>query len=160
MLRNMTTGEALLVEAVNADGVTLTVARSLGSPSRRRDCRRPRISSSPAAYPQGADVGDLVYQQRVLGYNYTQIFRTAWGFTGTETEIEQYGGRDPAKEQARKPVEHRNQLERAAFWGARDFATVNVNEPKPCGSAGGLFEFITANRFDVNGEITSDFLDD
>ena len=48
----------------------------------------------------------------------------------------------------------------ASFWGARDFATVNVNEPKPFGSAGGLFEFITANRFDANGAITADFIDD
>ena len=159
-LRDLATGEALRVEAVNADGITLTISRSLGATNAAAVGATDDLLITGSAYPQGADVGDLVYQQRVLGYNYTQIFRTAWGFTGTEVEIEQYGGRDPAMEQAKKLVEHRNQLERASFWGARDFATVNVNEPKPFGSAGGLFEFITANRFDANGAITADFIDD
>jgi hypothetical protein len=158
-LRNLTTGEAVRVEAVNADGITLTISRSLGTTNAAAIGATEDLLITGSAYPQGADVGDLLYVQRVLGYNYTQIFRTGWGFTGTEVEIEQYGGRDPAMEQAKKLVEHRNQLERAAFWGARDFATVNVNEPKPFGSAGGLFEFIQANRFDANGAITADSVD-
>ena len=159
-LRNLATGESVRVESVNADGITLTISRGLGSSTGLAMTATDDLLITGSAYPQGADVGDLVYQQRVLGYNYSQIFRTAWGFTGTEVEIEQYGGRDPAQEQAKQLVSHRNQLERASFWGARDFATVNINEPKPFGSAGGLFEFITANRFDANGAITADFIDD
>ena len=158
-LRNLTTGEAIRVEAVAGDGITLTISRTLGTTAPAAMAATEDLIITGSAYPQGADVGDLIYIQRLLGYNYTQIFRTAWGFTGTEVEVEQYGGRDPAMEQARKLVEHRSQLERAAFWGARDFATVNQNEPKPFGSAGGLFEFIQANRFDANGAITADAID-
>ena len=158
-LRNLWTGEAIRVEAVNADGITLTVSRSLGYTPAAAMAATEDLIITGSAYPQGADVGDLIYIQRLLGYNYTQIFRTAWGFTGTEVEVEQYGGRDPAMEQAKKLVEHRSQLERAAFWGARDFATVNINEPKPFGTAGGLFEFIQANRYDANGAITADSID-
>ena len=158
-LRNLTTGEAIRVTAVNADGVTLTITRSEGSTAGAAMTTGQDILITGSAYPQGADVGDLLYVQRVLGYNYTQIFRTAWGFTGTEVEIEQYGGRDPAMEQAKKLVEHRSLLERSAFWGAREFMTININSPKPYGSAGGMFEFIQANRFDANGAITADYID-
>jgi hypothetical protein len=158
-LRNLTTGESVRVTAVNADGVTLTITRSEGSVAGAAMATTQDLLITGSAYPQGADVGDLIYVQRVLGYNYTQIFRTAWGFTGTEVEIEQYGGRDPAMEQAKKLVEHRSQLERAAFWGAREFLTVGTNTPKPYGSAGGMFEYIQANKFDANGAITADFVD-
>jgi Family of unknown function (DUF5309) len=158
-LRDLVTGEAIRVTAVAADGLTLTITRGEGQQAEAAIGATDDLLITGSAYPQGADVGEIQYWQRVLGYNYQQIFRTAWGFTGTEVEIDQYGGRDPAMEQAKKLVEHRNQLERASFWGARDFFTVNTNSPSPYGEAGGLFEFIT-QRWDANGAITADYVDD
>lgn len=156
-MRNLATGEPIRVSAVAADGVTLTISRGAGAAAMTAT---DDLLITGAAFPQGADVGDLTYIQRVLGYNYSQIHRTAWGFTGTEMEVEQYGGRDPDMEQAKKLVEHRSLLERNAFWGTRDFKTVNINDPKPYGQSGGAFEFITVNRRDANGAITPDFVDD
>jgi hypothetical protein len=92
----------------------------------------------------------------VMGFNYTQIFRSSWEFSGTATAIELYGGREPAKEAARKAVEHKRELEHGGFFGARDFYTTGVG---PRGTSGGLIEFIVSNKQDVNGELTSDFLD-
>jgi hypothetical protein len=63
-------------------------------------------------------------------------------------------------EQAKKLVEHRSLLERNGFWGAKAFTTVNVNDPKPWGLAGGLYSFIQSNKRDANGPITADFVDD
>ena len=54
--------------------------------------------------------------KRVLGYNYTQIQRDPFSFTGTETAIEEYGGRNPMKEQVKKLVEHKQSIEQALFW--------------------------------------------
>jgi hypothetical protein len=156
-LRNLQTGEAVRITAVAADGVTLTTGTRPAGPTM---ATTDELLITGAAFPQGADVGDLQYIQRVLGYNYHSIHRTAWGFTGTEMEIDQYGGSDPGMEQAKKLVEHRSLLERNAFWGYRDFKTVNINDPKPWGSAGGAFEFIQTNRRDANGAITADFVDD
>jgi Family of unknown function (DUF5309) len=109
-----------------------------------------------SSFEQGASLPDPKYSQRVLGFNYTQIFRTSWTFAGTTTSIELYGGREPAKEAARKAVEHKRELEQNGFFGARDFYTTGTG---PQGAAGGLIEFITSNKQDVNGELTSDFLD-
>lgn len=157
-LRNLQTGDTVRVTAVATDGVTLTLGARSGSATAWATTEDVLISGS--AFPQGADVGDLQYIQRVLGYNYSQIHRTAWGFTGTEMEIEQYGGRDPAMEQAKKLVEHRSLLERNAFWGDRGYATININDPKPWGQSGGAFTFIQTNKRDANGSITADFVDD
>lgn len=154
-LRNLQTGESVRVVAVGTNGLDLTLSGLLVSAITATD----EWLITGSAFAQGADVGDLQYIQRVLGFNYGQIHRTAWGFTGTEMEIDQYGGRDPDMEQAKKLVEHRNLLENNAFWGKRSFATVNVNDPKPVGQAGGAYEFITANKWDVNGAITPDGVD-
>ena len=56
----------------------------------------------------------------------------------TATSIEHYGGREPAKEAARKTVEHKREMENNGFFGARQYLT----SAGPQGSAGGLVEFI------------------
>ena len=109
-----------------------------------------------SAFEQGASLPDPKYSQRVLGFNYTQIFRSSWEFSGTATSIELYGGREPAKEAARKTVEHKRELEHNGFFGARDFYTSGTG---PRGASGGLIEFIVSNKQNVNGELTSDYLD-
>jgi hypothetical protein len=97
----------------------------------------------------------------VLGYNYTEITRTPWTFTGTATAIELYGGREPAKEAKRKAREHKKKWESIGFFGARSFVAdagaANGNEPQ--GTAGGLVEYIQTYRKDINGPLTADAFD-
>jgi hypothetical protein len=154
-LRNMTTGEALLVTAVGANG-DLTVVPSVGAVPSAAGTSGDKLVFIGSAFEQGAPLPDPKYSQRVMGFNYTQIFRSSWEFSGTATAIELYGGREPAKEAARKAVEHKRELEHGGFFGARDFYTTGVG---PRGTSGGLIEFIVSNKQDVNGELTSDFLD-
>lgn len=156
ILRDMTTGEAILVTAVVVGTGTLTIVRSVGSVAAATITAAEKLLFIGSSFEQGASLPDPKYSQRVLGFNYTQIFRTSWTFAGTTTAIELYGGREPAKEAARKAVEHKRELEQNGFFGARDFYTTGTG---PQGSAGGLIEFITSNKQDVNGELTSDFLD-
>ena len=73
--------------------------------------------------------------------NYTQIHRDPFSFTGTETSIEEYGGRNPMKEQVKKLVEHKQSIEQTCFWGARNFDSTNKR-----GYAGGAYEFIASNK--------------
>jgi hypothetical protein len=155
VLRNMTTGEALLVTAVGANG-DLTVVPSVGNVASAAGTSGDKLVFVGSAFEQGAPLPDPKYSQRVLGFNYTEIFRSSWEFSKTATAIELAGGREPAKEAARKSVEHKRELEHNAFFGARDFYTTGVG---PRGTSGGLIEFIVSNRADVNGELTSDYLD-
>jgi hypothetical protein len=157
VLRNMRTGEAMLVTA-NAAG-SLTVVPSWGNMPAASVAGNSgdKLLIVSDAQKQGADLPPMKYSQRVLGFNYTQIHRTSWVFSGTATAIELYGGREPAKEAARKLVEHKRKLEGNGFYGARDFVVASGDDVT--GSAGGAYEFIQTNKQNVNGELTSDFLD-
>src|SRR4051812_24751681 len=80
ILRNMRSGEAVRIVSVAVDA--LTVARGIGS------IAAAAVNASDAwlvvgdAQPQGSDFPTPRYLARVLGFNYTQITRTTWGFTG------------------------------------------------------------------------------
>jgi Family of unknown function (DUF5309) len=158
VLRNMRTGQAMIVDVVVPGTGVLTVRPQGTNAAGNAGDKLLYVGN---AYPQGANIGAPKYSARVLGFNYTQIFREPWSFTGTATAIELYGGGEPAKEAARKAVEFKRQIEHNGFFGSRFFTTA-VNAPNtgdPQGGAGGLIEFIATNKQNVGGELTSDFLD-
>ena len=105
---------------------------------------------------QGSTIPNPRYQQRVLGFNYTQIERTPWLFTGTAAAISLVGGTEPNKESARAGVVHKRFWESTAFFGARDFSSAG---DVVVGSAGGRDRVHPDERQNVNGELTADFLD-
>jgi hypothetical protein len=158
IIRNMRTGRAELISVVATD--TLTVSGIGSIPAAASNSGDVYLVVGDAQ-PQGSDFPAARYLARVLGYNYTQITRTPWTFTGTATAIELYGGREPAKEAKRKAREHKKKWESIGFWGARSFVAdagaANGNEPQ--GSAGGLNEFISTFRKDINGPLTADAFD-
>lgn len=155
--RNMRTGQAfVVVSLVQATGV-LTVTW-FNPPANAAGNAGDKLLFVGTAYPQGANIGDPKYSARVLGFNYTQIFREPWSFTGTATAIDMYGGREPAKEAARKAVEFKRQLEHNGFFGTRQYQA-GAAGTEPTGYSGGLIEFIATNKQNVGGELTSDFLD-
>ena len=159
LLRNMRTGEGLRVTAVTTD--TLTVVRGVGTGAVAAPVNVGDVFLViNDAQPQGADFPVPRYLQRVLGFNYTQIMRTPWAFTGTATSIEFYGGREPAREGVRKAIEHKRKIEASGFWGIRSFAAAVPPENEPQGMAGGLYEFIVTFRRDINAATLSpDFFD-
>lgn len=157
LLRNMRSGEAIRVVSVAVD--VLTVARGIGNIAAAAVNASDTWLVLGDAQPQGSDFPTPRYLARVLGFNYTQITRTTWGFTGTQTAIEMYGGREPAKEARRKALEHKRKWEDIGFFGARSFSAAVPPENEPRGTAGGAVEFITTYKRDVNGPLTPDFFD-
>jgi Family of unknown function (DUF5309) len=157
ILRNMRTNEAVRVTVVATD--TIDVARGIGATAAAAMNANDPLLVVADAQPQGSDFPVARYLARVLGFNYTQIMRTPWTFTGTATAIELYGGREPAKEAVRKLREHNKKIEATGFFGARSFAAAVAPENEPQGTAGGLVEFITTYKRDVNGPLTPDFFD-
>jgi hypothetical protein len=151
ILRNMRSGQACIVVS-KAAGVLTVTWQGTNAAGNAGD----RFLFVGSAFPQGSALPPPKYSQRVLGFNYTEIFRSSWSFTGTATAVELYGGQEPAKEAARKAVEHKREIEHNGFFGVRGFITSGA---EPQGLSGGLFDFIVTNRFPVGGELTSDFLD-
>jgi hypothetical protein len=134
------TGEKLEVVSVSAD--TLEVTRSIGGVAAASAQSASGLVIVGNASAQGADTGTLKSTDRVLGYNYTQIFRNPFGFTGTDAEIALYGADDPEREAAKKRVEHKRALESAIWVGGRAFTSAT---PSSKGYMGGILEFLSTN---------------
>jgi len=143
------TGEKLLITAITVDA--LTVVRSIGGVAAANAASGGQVVLVGTASPQGADTGTLKATKRVLGYNYTQIFRNPAGFTGTETKAKLYGASDPAREIAKKAVEHKRLIESSLWVGGRDFTS---NAPSSQGFMGGVSEFLTSNVFSTFGTLS------
>lgn len=155
LVRVVSTGEMLEVTSISTD--TLTVTRTIGAAPAASAASGGDVLIVANAAAQGADYGTLKVTKRVLGYNYTQIVRHPFGFTGTDVEIETYGPGDPANELAKKAVEHKRAMENLAFFGARDFTS---NSPSSKGYAGGLQEFLSTNVWSSAGAIDLAYIDD
>ena len=155
VLRNMRTGQADRVITVSTD--TLTVANAINGAATAAVNSGDAYLVVADAQPQGSDFPTMRYLARVLGYNYTQITRTPWTFTGTQTAIELYGGREPAKEAVRKAREHKRKWEAIGFFGARSFVASSTGasgNTEPQGTAGGAIEFIQTYRGDMSAGFT------
>lgn len=137
-IRNLTTGEMLHVTGITTDSAG--VDRGIGAVGAASSASTAQLLIVGAAYKQGASYGTSRIVKRVLGYNYTEIQRDPFSFTGTETSIEEYGGRNPMKEQVKKLVEHKQSIEQTVIWGARNFDSSNKR-----GYCGGAYEFIATN---------------
>ena len=157
MLRNMRTGEMIRIVSVATD--TPTVARGIGAQPAAAINANDAWLVTGDAQPQGSDFPTPRYLQRVIGFNYMQITRTTWGFTRTDTQINKYGGKEPAKEAKRKAREHKRKWESIGFFGARSFAAAVPPENNPRGTAGGMTEFIQTNKVAVGGVLTPTFFD-
>jgi hypothetical protein len=155
LVRNMRNGEMMRVTAVAPTALTVAATRVGAAPAAAGTSGDKLLIVGPAL-PQASTLPAPRYSQRVLGFNYTEIVRTTWQFSGTAAEIELYGGGEDAKEQARKAVEHKRTWEAIGFFGARDFSTISGSQ---VGAAGGAIEFIQTNKQNVGGELTSDYLD-
>jgi hypothetical protein len=156
VLRNMARGDALWVTAVATD--TLTVVRNVGSRAAQAGVDGDTLLIMSNAAAQGADFGQTAVLVPTLGYNYTQIFRHGVSFANTAVAVETYNAREPAHESAMKGLEQKRAIEYSGFWGARDMKT-DAATGEPVGFTGGLVEFITTNKQDVNASLTVDYLD-
>lgn len=151
LVRNVRTAEMLLVTSVAGD--VLTVTRAIGGVvvAAAGNAADPLLIVGNAS-AQASDIGTLKVTNRVLGFNYTQIFRNPFGFSGTDVEIDTYGTGDPMNEIAKKAVEHKRSLENSFFFGARSFTAAS---PNSIGTVGGLRDFIVTNKTAAVGTLTA-----
>ena len=155
VVRNMETGEAYLVTSTSANSIGVT--RSWGGVAAATSSSVAKLLVVGNAAAQGASSGISRVVQRVRGFNYIQEQRDPMFFSTIQTHINLYGGKEPAKEVAKKLVEHGRSIENTLFWGAREQDT--SASPGPRGSAGGAYEFISTHVTNASGALTPAELD-
>lgn len=154
-----TTGEVLLVTAIVTNA--LTVTRSWGDSSGTGaatigDNVDVRIIGNAIA--EGAAVGSPRSTEETYPYNFTQIFRTEFGATRTQSVSENYTGRDRVREAKEKAIEHAVDIEAAFIWGERQEDTATTSAPRR--STGGLLYYLTQNAKSSVATLTEPELED
>lgn len=150
VVRNMETGEAYLVTSTSANSIGIT--RTWGGVAAASSTSVGKLMIIGNAFAQGASSGTVRYVQRVRGYNYIQEFREPISFTYVLEASELYGGREPGKELVRAGINHKQGVENALFFGARDYDT--SASPGPRGGMGGAVEYISSNITLAGGALT------
>jgi hypothetical protein len=147
VLLNTRTREVLLVSSVSSND--LTVVRGIGgSGVIMNDGDTLLLIGS--SYADGAASGTPVSITEFSKYNYTQIFRTPFAFTGRDLETELFGGNDKMTETKWQAIEHKRSIEYAFYFGKRALiaAAGGVHQAT---FTGGLDQSIQSNAWDVTG---------
>lgn len=143
---NLRTGENILVNAAPTSGSLGTVVRGIGGGA-ADIVVGDKLLYAFNAYEDGAGIGPLRSIQEFNEYNYTQIIRTPFGFTGRDLQTELYGGRDEMTETKWQAIEHKKSIEYAMGFGKRDTRTGTHVQT----FTRGVDNWIVTNRWNVEG---------
>lgn len=152
------TGEKTRVTAVDTTTQTLTVVRGIGNTAAAALLDNDDLQIIGSAYAEGSPLGLEKSTVEALLYNYTQIFRTPFGVTGSQDQSENYTGKDRPRLRAEKGIEHKIDLERAALFGERNIDTTSTNNPRRY--TGGALFFLNSNIKDAGGTLTGNEIED
>jgi hypothetical protein len=147
VLLNTRTREIMLVTAVSTN--TLTVTRGIGGGAAAIAVGDTFLMIG-SSYADGAASGTPVSITEFSKFNYTQIFRTPFAFTGRDLETELFGGNDKMTETKWQAIEHKRSIEYAFYFGKRALiaAAGGVHQAT---FTGGLDQSILSNAWDVTG---------
>lgn len=144
VLLNLRTEESVYVTLVSND--TLTVERGIGS-AQQDMAAGDQLVFTRAVFEDGSGKGDFKTVQVDDDFNYTEIVKTGYGFTGRQENTEFYGGSDVDSTRKWAGIEHRKSLELAFFFGRRHLRTGTHLTT----FTGGIDQFIRTNRWNVQG---------
>lgn len=146
------TGEKVRVTAVDTATETLTIVRSVGSTAAAAIIDNDALQIIGNSQSEGGTSPTPKSHQETYPFNYTQIVKTAFEVTGTESVSENYTGPDRPRLRAEKAIEHKIDLERTAIFGEREIDTSSTNNP--IRYTGGFLFYADENVKDFGGTLT------
>lgn len=149
VVKDINTGEQLLVTAVSTND--LTVTRAFGTTSATTITDNDVLLIIGSAYEEGATKGTPKVGDQTEKTNYTQIFRTPFGITATADASEMYGGKDLKHQRMMQLIEHQKDIERAFWFGEPKEITSGTH---PRRATGGVDYWISTNLTDGGGTLT------
>lgn len=147
LIKNLNTGDIALVTAESAGSVT--IVRDIGGPGQVGTTGEKWLIIG-SSYPDYSTIGQFRSITEYPNYNYTQITRTPFGFTGRDLVTELYGGNDKMTETKWQGVEHKRSIEYNLLFGKRHVIAASGSTHERT-FTGGLEWGINTNRWDVGG---------
>ena len=148
------TGENFRVTGVA--GNVLAVVRSFGATAAAAMVDDEPLWNLGPAQREGDTSRALLSTLEVEQTNRTQIIRTPFGTTNTQSATDLYDGNDFDYQARKSAIEHAVRIERMLLFGQQALATVAA---QPLRTLSGVYEFIRTNRFNVGGVLTETQLD-
>lgn len=148
------TGEVMLVSSISTN--TLTVVRGYGVTAAAALVDNDPVVIIGNVNQEGAAARALKSVNETEVFNYTQIFRTSFGVTGTNAASDTYGGKDLVYLEAKKGIEHIMDVNRAFLFGEKKLDTTG---DKVARATGGALSFLTENNYAAGGALTQDEFD-
>lgn len=159
ILMNENTGEYVLVTAVNADGITVSLSRGFAGTTAQTITTADTFQSLGTAFAEGSDRPSPVTQKGEERTNYVQIFKNAWAITGTARAVKYITGNQTAYNREMCFNYHAEDIERAFMFGRKSVSVVGGNQMRTSNGVvpqieqyGGLV--VTANTGGVAGQLS------
>lgn len=131
---------------------SVTITRGIGSTGASAASVGDSLFIMSNAHEEGATNRALLTTQKVPKYNYCQIIRNPFGATVTEMNTKQFAGQTFNRDEQKKLVEQKRDIEQAIIFGERGKTTGSGGQPlRFCG---GILEFLTTNVVDMGGTMT------
>ena len=126
VIMNQTTGEYILITALNADGVTVdSMIRGFGGTTAATITAADKFQSVGTAFAEGSDRPEAVTQKGDERTNYVQIFKNGWAITGTANAVTWVTGSQTARNRELCFAYHAEDIERATLWGRKGVRVVS-----------------------------------
>lgn len=148
------TGEQMLVTGVATN--TLTVKRGWGVTAAAALVDNDDLWIIANASAQGSGAPQIKTTTEIPVSNFTEIFKTAFGVTGTENATNVYGQKELSYQQSKAGIEHTRQIAQALWFGEKKQDSTGDYYQQ---STGGFLSFCTANKYDATGALTQDEFD-
>lgn len=156
LLKVMSSGEVVRVTANNTGNNTLTIVRGFGGTAASISANG-WLLNLRGGQPEGDSSVDARATVKVEKTNFTEIWKTSVELSRTITEVDHYGFTPRDYERKKAGELHALSIERSFLFGRKK---EDLTGARPIRAAGGFDEFVTTNRFAVNGSLNeADFLD-
>jgi len=120
------TNEKVWVDDISVSGDTIDITR-VGSGDITTAALGTKLLIIGSAFEEGSGKGTEYTAQLTLPWNYTQIFKTDYGITGTAAATAMYGCAELKRLRAKKGIEHNLDIEYGLMFGERDLQSAGTH---------------------------------
>ncbi len=133
---------------------TVTITRAVGETAARAAVNSSQLHIIGVSAEEGAPLASILATVKTNPYNYMDITRTPFGWTGTAQESDVYGQGDREYDRAKAIVEHCRDLEKKLILSERSLTATGGADSKEHRTMRGVHHWITTNVQAENGELT------
>lgn len=143
-----------IVRVTAAASASVSITRAVGETAAAAASSGDQLHIIGMSYEEGAALGTILATVKTNPYNYMDITRTPFGWTGTAQESDVYGQGDKEYDRAKGIVEHCRDLEKKLILSERSLTASGGVDSKEHRTMRGIHHWITTNVQDENGDLT------